>query len=108
MLISNEAQNYTSGQVLIKTDVNGNIINLMDQSGTTINTPLIDPDTGTLINPTTGAEITISTAADTSMADGYRFALLGNRQRYIDSAHVNHDTYVMAAAEISKALIAAR
>ena len=57
MLISNEAQNYTSGQVLIKTDVNGNIINLMDQSGTTINTPLIDPDTGTLINPATGLPI---------------------------------------------------
>lgn len=53
MLISNEAQNYTSGQVLIKTDVNGNIINLMDQSGTTINTPLIDPTTGAVINPVT-------------------------------------------------------
>lgn len=56
MLISNEAQNYTSGQVLIKTDVNGNIINLIDQRGTTINTPLINSN-GQLYNPATGAII---------------------------------------------------
>lgn len=62
MLISNEAQNYTSGQVLIKTDIDGNIVGLIDQSGRTINSPLINSN-GELYNPTSNSVISTGSSS---------------------------------------------
>lgn len=84
MLISNEAQNYTSGQVLIKTDVNGNIINLIDQRGITINTPLINSN-GQLYNPVTGTSLASPMFAWDSVTTDYAARI----QDFLSSAAEN-------------------
>ena len=54
MLISNEAQNYVAGQVLVSVDSNGNVIALTTPNGAVINVLLIN-NSGTLSVPTGNA-----------------------------------------------------
>lgn len=54
MLISQEANNYVAGQVLVKKDINGNVVALQDSNGATISeVPLIGTN-GNIVSPSTG------------------------------------------------------